>query len=607
MGRASDNNHDLIHAQTPTVSEFDSSNNHHWTSFTYHTQASPQQGISTKNFSNSYQVCQNFYVNDTDYNSKFSTLDATNYSYTADLLAIENHTPTIPQSIPAILTSITTPLIKQQWEAVLGDCPDDGLREFILRGISNGFRVGFDYSHHRVATGASTVNMPSTSYNPEPVQKFLTTEVATGRVIGPLCPEEYPQVHVSRFGVIPKKGHQNKWRLILDLSPPQGNSVNDGIDPDICSIKYANVDKAAARMAQLGKGALMDIAHAYRNVPVHPEDRLLLGMIWQGKLYVDTVLPFGLRSAPKIFSAIADTLEWILVKAGVTHCVHYLDDYLTLGSPHSEECEENLKLITQMCKQLGLPLALEKVDGPTQCLTFLGITLDTVRLEIRLPQDKLQELKSLISRWLSRKKAQKRELLSLVGHLAHAAKVVTPGRTFIRRILDVAHSKGQLHHWMYLNSAFRSDLLWWHTFLDQWHGVSCIKTHVLAPPDFVMLSDASGSWGCGAICGSDWLQCEWNGVWGGESIALKELLPIVLATAVWGQKWARSNVLARCDNMAVVEIIKAHTSKSPSIMHLLRCLHFFTAKWDIRLEVEHIPGASNTVADAISRNLMQLF
>ena len=54
----------------------------------------------------------------------------------------------------------------------------------------------------------------------------------------------------------------------------------------------------------LGKGAKLakiDIAHAYRNVPVHPADRPLLGMQWKDGIYIDTTLPFGLRSTPKIF------------------------------------------------------------------------------------------------------------------------------------------------------------------------------------------------------------------------------------------------------------------------------------------------------------------
>ena len=68
-------------------------------------------------------------------------------------------------------------------------------------------------------------------------------------------------------------------------------------------------------------------------VPVHPEDRPLLGMIWDDTLYVDASLPFGLRSAPKIFNALADTLEWILKREGVSCIFHYLDDFLIIGMP----------------------------------------------------------------------------------------------------------------------------------------------------------------------------------------------------------------------------------------------------------------------------------
>ena len=181
---------------------------------------------------------------------------------------------------------------------------------------------------------------------------------------------------------------------------------------------------------------------------------------------MDTVLPFGLRSTPKIFSAISDTLEWILKRAGITHCIHYLDDFLTIRKPLSDECKRFLNILIQVCQLLGLPLAVEKIEGPVTCIVFLGIVLDAIRMELQLPTEKLEHLKQLIKVWLSRHKAQKRDLLSLIGHLAHAAKVVPPGRTFVRRMLDVAHSKKSLHHWVYLNKDLKSDLLWWHMFLD---------------------------------------------------------------------------------------------------------------------------------------------
>ncbi len=81
----------------------------------------------------------------------------------------------------------------------------------------------------------------------------------------------------------------------------------------------------------LGWQRYVDIRKAYRNIPVFPADRSLLGMLWEDSLFVDTALPFGLRSAPDIFSAVADAAEWALRRDGVNHVLHYLEDFLVLG------------------------------------------------------------------------------------------------------------------------------------------------------------------------------------------------------------------------------------------------------------------------------------
>ena len=103
--------------------------------------------------------------------------------------------------------------------------------------------------------------------------------------------------------------------------------MNDGIDPQLCTLSYARLDDAVVRALALGRGALLaklDIQNAYRIIPVHPDDR---GMRWQGSICLDAALPFGLRSAPKIFSAVADTLLWVMFNNGVTEAIHYLDDF----------------------------------------------------------------------------------------------------------------------------------------------------------------------------------------------------------------------------------------------------------------------------------------
>ena len=101
-------------------------------------------------------------------------------------------------------------------------------------------------------------------------------------------------------------------------------------------------------------------------------DRYLLGMRWNGSLYVDVMLPFGLRSAPKIFTAVADALEWCISQHGVEYIFHYLDDFLIMGPPGSSICQENLQKLIDMCSRLGVPLVADKQEGPSPILTFLG-------------------------------------------------------------------------------------------------------------------------------------------------------------------------------------------------------------------------------------------
>ena len=191
---------------------------------------------------------------------------------------------------------------------------------------------------------------------------------------------------------------------------------------------YILVDRVTRIITRMGRGALlgkMDIKSAYRIIQVHPEDQLLLGIRWQGEVYIDTRLPFGLRSAPIIFTALADALEWIVKQQGARILLHYLVDFITIGLPHSPVCGANMQQLCDTCAELGVPVATEKTVGPTTCLTFLGIEVHTDILELYLPQEKLQRvIKQMVQEWMGCKAARRRELESLLGLLQYAAKVV---------------------------------------------------------------------------------------------------------------------------------------------------------------------------------------
>ncbi len=538
-------------------------------------------------------------------NDRYSVLSSNlfpgRYKYGEDLRALDSCRAPIPTRIPKELGMINTPLKWQEWAHSLARHPDEVFRSYVIEGIRHGFRVGYDYTS---SCRRATRNLPSSAGEQAVVREYLSEECAMGRVLGPFDPSSLPQVHISPIGVIPKST-PGKWRLIVNLSAPEPRSVNDGISKQLSSLSYISVRDAAKLIVAKGRGALLakvDIKSTYRVVPIHPDDRWLLGMSWDQQLFVDTQLPFGLRSAPKIFTALADAAEWIVLQEGGGTVLHYLDDFLVIGAPASNECATQLATMLTTFDRLGLPVALEKLEGPTTRLTFLGIELDTSAMEMRLPREKLRDLKQLIRKWQGLTSGTRGDLESLAGSLQHACQVVPPGRTFLRRIFELMAVARNKYRPIRLNKSFRSDLQWWATFLETWNGVSLLRECGLRPADHHVYTDASGRFGCGALWQDLWFQYHWSAGYQDESITLKELLPVVLACAIWGPTWQDSSVLVHCDNEAAVQILNTGYSKDSELMHLLRCLFFIRAHFRVSLRAVHIPGVSNSLADAISRN-----
>ncbi len=224
------------------------------------------------------------------------------------------------------------------WTSNLRDHPDRAYCGFLMDGLRAGFRVGFRYGG-AVCKGVAS-NMPTTCDHPEVVSEFLEKELRAGRVFSPIEDECLPLVQINRLGLVPKN-HQP-----VDLSSPKGSSVNDGIGREVCSVSYTSVDVACKRVVATGRGCLLakfDVEGNFRTVPVHLDDRWLLGMKWEGKVYIDKVLSFGLWSAPKFYNAVADALLWILVHHDRIDGLHYLDDFLLFGKPDSPQCELSLQ------------------------------------------------------------------------------------------------------------------------------------------------------------------------------------------------------------------------------------------------------------------------
>ena len=147
--------------------------------------------------------------------------------------------------------------------------------------------------------------------------------------------------------------------------------------------------------------------------------------------------------------------------------LHYLDDFLLLGPPVTPTFAEALHSTLQLCKRLGLQVAEEKTEGLITTITFLGIEIDSTLSQLRLPQEKLRDITQLLSHWISTghggkpcPTGTKRDLLSLIGLLNHAATVVRPGRTFLRSLIEASTLVKHLEHHITLRAQARADIVW---------------------------------------------------------------------------------------------------------------------------------------------------
>lgn len=454
-------------------------------------------------------------------------------------------------------------------------------------------------------------NMKSAKENPDMVETYLQTESDLGRIFGPFDEKPFPTFRCNPIGIVPKK-NPGKFRTIMNLSFPPGSSVNDYISKEDFSLSYVTVDKAIDFILQLGRGCFLskvDIADAFRIVPVSRRQWHLLGIFWNNKYYVDTRLSMGGRSSPYIFDRLSIALEWICKhNYELKYLCHLLDDFFTAEA--TEEKGNALSIILNIFCYLGIPIAPAKVEGPCTTIEFLGITLDSTLLEARLSPEKIEALIEKLTHFIHRQKVSKQELLSIIGSLSFACKVVTPGRSFLSRLITLSCTVRENHFKVYLNKHVKEDMRLWIEFLKGWNGKSFfLSRNPTQSIELQFYTDAASETGYGGYFRGAWFAAEWKRhqrqpMW---SMPCQELFPILVAATVWGSRWRNLRIQVFCDNESTVNMLnKGYTNKEPAAT-MLRDVMFVSMRSNFSLKARHIPGIDNSLADSLSRLQLDRF
>lgn len=501
----------------------------------------------------------------------------------------------------------------ETWRECLRTHPDADFVTDLLHDIEFGVRVGYQPATRAFQTYD---NHLSARTNPGPVALEIERELDLNRKVGPFLAPPFQHFTGSPLGAIPKKHSAPvKWRIIHDLSWPAGLSINDGIPKDLFSCNYDSLDRAITLLKHFGPGALMsklDLSDAFRHVLVHDRDWELLGSTWPVEIdgtvvtgyFFDTFLPFGLRSSPALFLKFVDGLKFVMSSKGASPIWNYLDDFWTCGPPSpAPHCQNSLDAMLKTCDELGFKTNPEKTVRPNTNLILLGIELDSIAQESRIDQARLTETLHMLDKWSSRKHCTKRQLQSLIGKLQFICSVCRPGRTFLRRMIDLLTKVTHPSHRIRLTVAFRKDIHWWQTFLTSWNGRSFFhEDEWLSSSSLELFTDASHE-AFGAYFAGEWFSCWFtdHGIPLSRSITFKELYAITAAVSTWAPSLASRNVLFHCDNQSVVHILSSGTSRCTHIMSMLRYLFYVCASHNILLRAVHIPGVTNCFADCLSR------
>lgn len=503
------------------------------------------------------------------------------------------------------------------WIRELRHSVDTEMKQFILEGVINGFPIVDDDC---VIDAYDCANYKSATEGPaaEFISNLMIKELVECKLIQS---EEHPRC-IHSMGAVPKKA--GKYRMITDCSRPKGLSINNYMTSTCKDFSYESLDRVVAALGQGDFMATVDIASAYRSVSIKPNHRKFLGIRWtfagQQFLLNDTRLCFGLTCAPYIFSMLSKVVVDSMHSRGFTKVFCYLDDYIVIGKGFEECCHIQNTLI-RLLGEFGFFVNWDKCSSPSTYCTYLGIAVDSVSMQISLPQEKLLKLHKEIEFFDGKRRATKRQIQRLAGVLGHCSKVVRGGRIFSRRIIDMLKGLPEENIRITLSDEFKRDIDWWKKNAPTFNGTSCIITK--EPNGPIFQSDASLT-GYGVTYEHDWVaghfntdqlphdisKCDinhehwWNLAVPKEfasNINVLEILPILLIVYKYGNSWSNQTVIWYTDNAQVMYAVNKGTCKNSYCMEILRFIFWASVFWNFHLICRHIPGKLNEIPDRLSR------
>jgi len=399
--------------------------------------------------------------------------------------------------------------------------------------------------------------------------------------------------HYSLLFPVPKKG--GKWRGILDL-----RQLNDQLAKEHFKMEGLHTVRETLRRGDWMTS--LDLQDAYNHVPIHHESRRFFRYIHRGQHFQFRAMPFGLTSAPRIFTKIMRPVVRALREKGI-RCVIYLDDLLIIAETR-EKANEHTREARRFLESLGWTINYAKSElTPTRTITYLGFAIDSGAMSLYVPAQKIKDIRRDITSCLEAVGARRltlRQLAGVLGKITATSGAISITRLLTRQLLREKNQLLHRHSWdqvVWISESAQEELRSWLAYLEDYNG----REIIMGPPEVTITTDAS-PWGWGAVDSlGNRIQAFWSEYWAQQHNNVQELKAIALAVKglANGSRWKR--VAIKTDNLTAMAYINNQGGRFHNLSEIAQQLWAWALSKGIQLQASYIPGKENVTADQLSR------
>ena len=414
--------------------------------------------------------------------------------------------------------------------------------------------------------------------------------LATGAAVR--CPVGVVPMCCSPLNVVEQR---DKNRLILDL-----RHVNTHLR--VPAFRYEGLQKAAELVCAQDWLFTLDLKSGYHHVDICPSDWTYLGFMFDERYYLFRSLPFGLATAPYVFTQVIKQLvqRW---RAQGMRVVPYVDDILFM-SRSIDEAHSSQRIVLADLQASGFILNVKKSQlEPRHYVRFLGLDIDSRTMTFRVPEDRVHNLKEALANTVHSNFATSRSMARIAGMIASMRLALGPAsRCLSHGLITFINEGSSWSERRPLTAGARRDISFWEKNISTMNGWPIMKAHTFSA---VLSCDASETgWGATlhlipdqSLQAAALIPANWRG----SSSTHRELAGILWALTHFSPLIARRHVLVRTDNQAAAFILTKGGSRRETLTILcLRVLQVALTN-NLHISISWVPREHNSEADALSK------